>query len=98
MSISSFLKKKFLKSLFFPSHNRGGALPINIKSLLREEPGFWELPELPEMGSILSKDGLISSAQKSFANKFSVNNCWFGVNGASGLIQSAIISMAKPGE
>ncbi len=98
MSISSFLKKKFVKSLFLPSHNRGRALPINVESLLREKPGFWDLPELPEMGSILSEDGLISSAQKYFAEQFSVNNCWFGVNGATGLIQSAIVAMAKPGD
>ncbi len=98
MSISSFLRKKFLRSLFFPSHNRGKALPKKLVQLLREDPGLWDLPELPELGSTLSDFGLIKDSQDYFAKKFAVNNCWFGVNGASGLLQSSILSMANPGE
>jgi len=98
MSISSFLRKKFSRALFFPSHNRGKALPKKLVQLLREEPGFWDLPELPELGSPLSKSGLIKDSQDYFAKKFSVSSCWFGVNGASGLLQSSILSMANPGE
>ncbi len=98
MSISSFLTKKFLKTLFFPSHNRGKALPKEIKNILKKQPGYWDLPELPEIGSPLSKNGLIAESQRSLANEFNTKGCFFGVNGASGLIQSAIIAMAKPGE
>ncbi len=98
MSISSFLKKKFSRTCFFPSHNRGKALPPKLIKLLKEEPGYWDLPELPELGSPLSKYGLIKNSQDYFAKTFSMDNCWFGVNGASGLIQSAILSMAQPGE
>ena len=60
MSISSFLTKKFLKSLFFPAHNRGAALPKKLVKLLKNSPGYWDLPELPEIGSPLSKNGLIA--------------------------------------
>jgi len=98
MSISSFLRKKFSRSLFFPSHNRGKALPQNLVQLLKEDPGLWDLPELPELGSPLTDFGLIKDCQDNFAEKFAVNNCWFGVNGASGLLQSSILSMANPGE
>ena len=98
MSISSFLSKKFLKSLFFPSHNRGKALPKELIRILKKEPGSWDLPELPEIGSPLSKSGLIAESQRSFSEKFNTKRCFFGVNGASGLIQSGIIAMAKPGE
>ncbi len=98
MSISSFLKKKFVRSLFFPSHNRGKALPKKLIELLKEEPGIWDLPELPELGTPVSKIGLIKESQDYFADKFSIDNCWFGVNGASGLIQSAILSIANAGE
>ena len=97
MSISSFLKKKFFKSLFFPSHNRGQALPRNIIKLLRKYPGSWDLPELPELGSPTTEKGLVVEAQNYFSKKFSTNQCWFGVNGASGLIQSGILAMAKRG-
>ena len=98
MSISSFLTKKFLKPLFFPAHNRGEALPKGLIRLLKKRPGYWDLPELPEIGSPLSKSGLIHYAQKSISKKINANKCFFGVNGASGLIQSGIIAMANPGE
>ena len=98
MSISSFLTKKFLKSLFFPAHNRGAALPKKLVKLLKSQPGYWDLPELPEIGSPLSKSGLISKSQREFSKKFNSKGCFFGVNGASGLIQSALIAMANPGE
>ena len=98
MSISSFLTKKFLKSLFFPAHNRGEALPKKLVNLLRNPPGHWDLPELPEIGSPLSKTGLIAKSQKEFSERFEAKGCFFGVNGASGLIQSAVIAMANPGE
>jgi len=98
MSISSFLTKKFLKSLFFPAHNRGAALPKKLVKLLKNPPGYWDLPELPEIGSPLSQSGLIANSQREFSDKFGAKGCFFGVNGASGLIQSAIIAMANPGE
>ena len=98
MRLSSFLTKKFLKSLFFPSHNRGAALPKKLVKLLKNPPGFWDLPELPEIGSPLSQSGLIAKSQREFSEKFKAKGCFFGVNGASGLIQSAVIAMANPGE
>ncbi len=98
MSISSFLTKKFLKSLFFPAHNRGKALPKKLVKLLKNSPGLWDLPELPEIGSPLSKNGLIAQSQREFSEIFKMNGCFFGVNGASGLIQSAVIAIANPGE
>ncbi len=98
MSISSFLTKKFVKSLFFPAHSRGEALPKKLVKLLKNPPGHWDLPELPEIGSPSSKDGLIAKSQRKFAEKFGAKGCYFGVNGASGLIQSALIAMAHPGE
>ncbi|MBO8232180.1 decarboxylase [Prochlorococcus marinus str. MU1402] len=98
MSISSFLTKKFLKSLFFPAHNRGAALPQKLVKLLKNPPGYWDLPELPELGSPISQSGLIAKSQREFSERFKTKGCFFGVNGASGLIQSAVIAMANPGE
>ena len=98
MRISSFLTKKFLKSLFFPAHNRGLALPKKLVKLLKKSPGSWDLPELPEIGSPLSQKGLIAESQRELSEKFKAKGCFFGVNGASGLIQSGVIAMAKPGD
>ena len=77
MSISSFLTKKFLKSLFFPSHSRGKALPKKIKNILKAPPGSWDLPELPEIGSPSSKSGLIFESQRSLSEKFNTKGCFF---------------------
>ncbi|MAN49286.1 MAG: decarboxylase [Flavobacteriales bacterium] len=98
MSISSFLTKKFLKSLFYPAHNRGKALPKELIKILKKHPGYWDLPELPEIGSPLAKSGLVADAQKFLSKKLNTKGCFFGVNGASGLIQSGILAMARPGE
>ncbi len=98
MSISSFLTKKFLKSLFFPAHNRGKALPKKLIKLLKNTPGLWDLPELPEIGSPLSNSGLIAKSRRELSEKFKAKGCFYGVNGASGLIQSAVITMANPGD
>ena len=98
MSIASFLTKKFSKSLFFPAHYRGAALPKKLVKLLKNSPGYWDLPELPEIGSTLSQTGLIAKSQKELSEKFGAKRCFFGVNGASGLIQSAVMAMANPGE
>ena len=98
MRISSFLTKKFLKPLFFPAHNRGVALPKKLVKLLKMPPGYWDLPELPEIGSPLAKSGLVAKSQRELSERFKAKGCFFGVNGASGLIQSGIIAMAKPGE
>ena len=67
MTISSFLSKKFLKSLFFPAHNRGAALPKKLVKLLKSQPGYWDLPELPEIGSPLSQSGFIAKSQREFS-------------------------------
>jgi len=98
MRISSFLTKKFLKSLFFPAHSRGAALPNKLVKLLENPPGYWDLPELPEIGSPISQSGLIGKSQRELSEKFGAKGCFFGVNGASGLIQSAVIAIANPGE
>ena len=98
MSISYFLKRKIQKTLFFPSHNRGNALPKEIINLLNKRPGLWDLPDLPEIGSSISNNGLVSEAQNYFSEIFNVKNCWFGVNGATSLIQAAILTLAKPGD
>ena len=98
MSISYFLKRKILKALFFPSHNRGKALPKEIINLLKERPGSWDLPDLPEIGSSYSDKGLVYDAQKYFSEIFNTKSCWFGVNGATSLIQAAILTLANPGD
>ena len=81
MSISSFLTKKFLKSLFFPAHNRGAALPEKLVKLLKNPPGYWDLPELPEIGSPLSQSGLIAKSQREFSDKIGLKDVFLELMG-----------------
>ena len=73
--------------LHLPAHGRGRALAPGLRRLLRQPPGRWDLPELPEIGGPLEADGAVAEAQAAAANLLGAQRCWFGVNGASGLLQ-----------
>ncbi len=86
------------RNLFLPAHGRGLALPIEISNLLSKRAGIWDLPELPDLGGTLSQNGAIAKSQEKIAQYFGVDQCWFGVNGATGLLQAALLAIARPGE
>ena len=84
--------------LHLPAHGRGRALAPGLRELLRLPPGSWDLPELPEIGGPLEPDGAVAEAQAAAAALLGAQRCWFGVNGASGLLQSALLALTKPGQ
>ena len=86
------------ENLFLPAHGRGDALPRKLKKLLKLSPGVWDLPELFEIGGPLISEGAIAESQKNSAHKIGVDKCWYGVNGATGLLQSALLALARPGQ
>ena len=98
MNLSSLLTFNRGRSLFLPFHGRGRALPIEMKRLLRSNPGVWDLPELPDLGGPLEVHGAIADSQKESAQIVGADHCWYGVNGATGLLQAALLAMAKPGQ
>jgi lysine decarboxylase len=65
--------------------------------VLRRAPGSWDVPELPSWGGPLQTDGAVAEAQRRCAALMGAEACWFGVNGASGLLQAALLAMAAPG-
>jgi len=83
--------------LHLPSHGRGRALPPPLRRLLRRRPGSWDLPELPALGGPLEAEGAVADAQRACASLLGADRCWFGVNGASGLLQAALLALAPPG-
>ena len=85
-------------NLFLPAHGRGKALPKELRNLLKLRPGIWDLPELFEIGGPLIREGSIAESQMSSAYKVGVDRCWYGVNGATGLLQSSLIALARPGQ
>ena len=97
MELSSLLTRYDGKSLFLPAHGRGDALPKGIRKLLRNRPGIWDLPELPGFGGPLISHGAVADSQKILASKFGASRGWYGVNGATGLLQAALLAVATPG-
>ncbi len=83
--------------LHLPAHGRGRALSPALQRLLRQRPGRWDLPELPEFGGPLIDSGAVAEAQRRCAHQLGAAAVWFGVNGASGLLQAALLGLASPG-
>ncbi len=83
--------------LHLPSHGRGAALAPELRRLLRQRPGSWDLPELPAFGGPLESEGAVAEAQRRAATALGADACWFGVNGASGLLQAALLGLCPPG-
>ena len=97
-SLIPLLRPDWRLPLHLPAHGRGKALPPALKRLLRQPPGSWDLPELPEIGGPLEGEGAVADAQARLASLLGVDGCWFGVNGATGLLQAALSALAGPGE
>ncbi|MCT0206298.1 aminotransferase class I/II-fold pyridoxal phosphate-dependent enzyme, partial [Synechococcus sp. CS-1332] len=84
-------------ALHLPAHGRGRALAPGLRRLLRQPPGSWDLPELPDFGGPLEPEGTVAEAQRRAAALLGAERCWFGVNGASGLLQAALLALCPPG-
>ena len=98
MGLFNLLSANGSENLFLPAHGRGKALPKKIRNLLKLKPGIWDLPELFEIGGPLISEGAIAESQKSSAIEVGVDRCWYGVNGATGLLQSSLLALARPGQ
>ena len=97
MELSRLLARYRAQSLFLPAHNSGYALPNEIKRLLRGKPGIWDLPELPDWGGPLLGSGAVAESQRLLASLFGAKRAWYGVNGATGLLQAGLLAMTRPG-
>ncbi len=86
-----------LLALHLPAHGRGRGLAPPLARLLRRRPGSWDLPELPGFGGPLEPEGAVAEEQRQCAALLGAEHCWFGVNGASGLLQVALLALAAPG-
>ena len=98
MGLITLLSGNSSENLFLPAHGRGNALPKKLRNLLKLRPGVWDLPELFEIGGPLIDEGAIAESQKCSAYRVGVDRCWYGVNGATGLLQSSLLALARPGQ
>ena len=83
--------------LHLPCHGRGRSLAPGLRRLLRLAPGAWDLPELPGIGGPLDSSGAVAASQARSAALLGAERCWYGVNGASGLLQASLLALAPPG-
>ena len=63
MRLTSLLTFDRGRCLFLPAHGRGRALPDDIKALLMNNPGLWDLPELSDLGGPLDEEGAIGRSK-----------------------------------
>ena len=98
MTLLSLLQRNVGTALCLPAHGRGLALPPAFKHLLSRRPGLWDLPELPCIGGPLISDGAVADSQRQAAAAMGVERAWYGVNGATGMLQAALLAVAAPGE
>ncbi|WP_115119744.1 lysine decarboxylase [Synechococcus sp. UW105] len=84
--------------LHLPAHGGGPGLPAAMRRLLSGRPGVWDLPELPAIGGPLLENGAVAASQHAAAAAYGVDRCWYGVNGATGMLQAAVLAMAQPGQ
>ena len=85
-------------ALHLPAHGRGRGLAPPLAALLRRPPASWDLPELPEIGGPLEPEGAVAASQAASATLLGAERSWYGVNGASGLLQAALLGLADPGQ
>ena len=98
MVLLRLLHRPVGRTLFLPAHGRGSALPAEFRRLLKRRAGVWDLPELPEIGGPLEPEGAVALSQQHAAEAMGVARCWYGVNGATGLLQAALLGLCRPGQ
>lgn len=76
-------------ALHLPAHRRGHWRPVRWPRL----PWAWDLPELPTIGGPLLEEGAVAESQRQLATSLGVARSWYGVNGASGLLQAALLAL-----
>ena len=84
--------------LHLPAHVGGKGLPPGIRALLRRRAGVWDVPELPGFGGPLEPKGVVAESQQRAADSMNAERAWYGVNGATGLLQAALLAITRPGE
>nr|AUG32723.1 Orn/Lys/Arg decarboxylase family 1 [Paulinella longichromatophora] len=84
-------------TLHLPAHGRGPGIPPDLNSLFKYSPASWDLPELPTIGGPLESNGAVIYSQRSMAERWGARHCWYGVNGATSMLQVALLAAAAPG-
>ena len=80
-----------------PGHQGGQGSGLPLKTAWGEAVWQWDLPELPELGSLLDPDGVMAEAQALAAQTFGADRTWFLANGSTLGVMAAIVATCAPG-
>ena len=94
--------KKYARSnhaaFYTPGHKRGQSISPQLIHCFGAEVFKFDLPELPELGSLFDSQGVIQSAQEHAAAAFGADNTYFLVNGSTCGIVAAILATCGVGD
>ena len=94
--------KKYARSnhaaFYTPGHKRGQGISPQLIDCFGAEVFKFDLPELPEIGSLFDSQGVIQSAQEYAAETFGADYTYFLVNGSTCGIVAAILATCGTGD
>lgn len=85
-------------AFYTPGHKRGQGISPQLIDCFGSEVFKFDLPELPEIGSLFSSQGVIQSAQECAAAAFGADYTYFLVNGSTCGIVAAILATCGVGD
>lgn len=88
---------------FFPGHKMGAATPAILRRttpLLRPGGGIerllrYDLPELAQLGELLSDEGPVWEAERLAASAFGARRTWFLINGSTAGVLAATLACVQ---
>lgn len=98
--IKALDKNQKLRSIPFhmPGHKRGAGAGKSFARLMKTDPFSLDLTEVPGLDDLHNPCGPIKEAQAAAARLFGAEQTFFLVNGTSGGIHAAIMSVCRPND
>ncbi|MBE9178990.1 aminotransferase class I/II-fold pyridoxal phosphate-dependent enzyme [Oculatella sp. LEGE 06141] len=81
-----------------PGHKQGQGTPQPLRDLMGDTVFQADLPELPELDTLFTPQGVIQQAQSLAADAFGAEQTWFLVNGSTCGIEAAVLATCCPGD
>ena len=85
-------------AFYVPGHKQGKGISPQLSELFGESVFRYDLPELPEFGSLFPPDGAMKTAQDLAANAFGAEKTWFLANGSTSGVMAAILATCGDGD
>ncbi|ABB56739.1 aminotransferase class I/II-fold pyridoxal phosphate-dependent enzyme [Synechococcus elongatus] len=81
-----------------PGHKLGRAIATHLQQAWGSAIFQSDLPELPELDNLYAASGVLAESQAQAAEVFGADRSWFLVNGSTGGLLAAILTICSPGD